>query len=149
MKILKPGTLPVREPEVWRGTCHNCGCMVELDGNEVKQRPHSLSADGSSSVFKCPQQGCPEAINLKLVVFRDGQEIIPPRGGTGTVRASASRATPRYLVFNVDKHQHDVELKDEYTDADKDNADNHYNVIVDLRERKAYMGGVWKECDVR
>ena len=56
---------------------------------------------------------------------------------------------PRYLIFNVDKHQHDVELKDEYTEDDKWMADRGFNVIVDLRERKAYMGGVWKECNVR
>ena len=52
MNIIKPGTELNRRPRPVRFTCHACGCVFELDWEELKDWPsHS---DRNTQYAECP-----------------------------------------------------------------------------------------------
>lgn len=60
MKIIKPG-IPQPDPllSLWVGTCENCGCEVEFNGNEV-ENPNYLT-----NTAHCPTMFCKHFITLR------------------------------------------------------------------------------------
>ena len=61
MKIIKEGRLPVTLTTVVRGTCNNCGCVVEDEKDTKLVR--------GFSVVSCPTYGC--GLTILLLPYND------------------------------------------------------------------------------
>lgn len=58
MKIIKEGKLPKKVHPVLKGTCGNCGCVIECDPSEVS------GVRGGIAYAKCPTDGCDKHITV-------------------------------------------------------------------------------------
>ena len=69
MEILKPGRLPPKPNEDYRGICASCGCEVKCSPTDKAVLPYSKS----NPIFqvKCPTEGCGGFIKLKEYVTRE------------------------------------------------------------------------------
>ncbi len=74
MKILKKGQIPQPKPRIFRGTCLNCGAVVEAEESEVQTVGERRPGGRREYWVTCPTEllslrcGC--KINLEEVVYR-------------------------------------------------------------------------------
>src|SRR4051812_24615669 len=54
----------------------------------------------------------------------------------------------RYVIVNIDKHQHDVTLAATIRDVDRQDSDDSSTLIIDLQERRALLSGEWRPCRI-
>jgi len=68
MEIIKPGTVPKKTIPKLRGTCGNCGCIVEC----LPTDPAVLPYPRTNPIFKimCPTTDCNFIIKLEDYVTR-------------------------------------------------------------------------------
>lgn len=71
MKIIKPGVLPVKKDEEYRGKCRLCGCEVLAGKDELKYGYSGLDAEHGYYVL-CPTKGCERQIDMERVLYRGG-----------------------------------------------------------------------------
>jgi hypothetical protein len=78
MKILKKGNIPQPKPRLFRGTCLNCGAVVEVDESEVQYTGERRPGGHKEYWVACPTEllsmkcGC--RINLEEVIYRGDDE---------------------------------------------------------------------------
>lgn len=53
----------------------------------------------------------------------------------------------RYLIYSIDKHQSSPSFRNDIPDWLQMDADEGYDVIVDLETGKRYWRGEWKDVD--
>jgi len=53
----------------------------------------------------------------------------------------------KYLTYAIDKHQSSPSFRNDLPDWLRKNADEGYDVIVDIENNKRYWRGEWKDVD--
>lgn len=54
----------------------------------------------------------------------------------------------KYLTYSIDKHQSNPTLRNDFPQWLRDNCDDGYDVVVNLRNGKCYYRGEWENVDV-
>jgi hypothetical protein len=72
MKILVEGQLPIHIPQLFRGTCNNCGCQIEVDASETHEGFGRICSTGGKDnrYIKCPTQNCEFEILVEPYITR-------------------------------------------------------------------------------
>lgn len=74
MKIIKEGKI-AEISAIYKGTCTNCGCVIECEEEELKRKYHTygmgvMERDEITHYVVCPTNGCFNHILPKIKVFQ-------------------------------------------------------------------------------